>query len=129
MNKNPDPIDVHVGSAIRDRRMILGYSQTDLAKALGVTFQQVQKYEKGWNRVSCSMLWRAAAALNVKPGDFFPVGDWQPSGTVVPMISRSGMGAVTRDLASMSDARFNTARKVIRELAGEGAAEDLAVAA
>lgn len=129
MTGSPDPIDVHVGAAIRDRRMIVGMNQSQLAKALGVTFQQVQKYEKGTNRVSSSMLWRAAAALNVKPGDFFPVGEWMAAGTVVPMISRTGMGAITRDLAGMSEQRFNTARKVIRELASEGAAEDVGLAA
>src|SRR3569832_372500 len=52
---NPDPIDVAVGARIRIRRRWLGLSQTDLAKALGITFQQVQKYEKGANRVSASM--------------------------------------------------------------------------
>lgn len=119
MSGSPDPIDVHVGTAIRDRRIALGLNQTQLGKALGVTFQQVQKYERGTNRVSASMMWRAAAELGVKPGDFFPVGDWMPEGTSTPMISRTGMGSINRDLALMSEARFSTARKVIRDLASE----------
>lgn len=61
MNDNaPDPIDVRVGAQIRLRRKQIGQSQTDLATALGVTFQQVQKYEKGTNRISASMLHRCA---------------------------------------------------------------------
>jgi len=59
----PDPIDVVVGARLRIRRRWLGMSQTQLANALGITFQQVQKYEKGTNRVSASMLVRAAQTL------------------------------------------------------------------
>jgi transcriptional regulator with XRE-family HTH domain len=59
----PDQIDVAVGARIRIRRRWMGLSQTQLAAALGVTFQQVQKYEKGSNRVSASMLVRSAKAL------------------------------------------------------------------
>lgn len=61
----PDPIDVEVGGRIRARRTALGVSQTALAKALGLTFQQVQKYEKGANRVSASTLVRVARELGV----------------------------------------------------------------
>src|SRR5438309_11915395 len=58
--KSPNPIDKHVGSRVRMRRMMLDMSQSDLGDALGITFQQVQKYEKGTNRISAS---RAAAGL------------------------------------------------------------------
>jgi transcriptional regulator with XRE-family HTH domain len=61
----PDPIDIEVGGRIRARRIALGISQTALAKALGLTFQQVQKYEKGANRVSASTLVRVARELAV----------------------------------------------------------------
>ena len=60
----PDPIDVFVGMRIRTRRKSLGISQGALAEALGLSFQQVQKYERGINRVSASMLVRTAAYLN-----------------------------------------------------------------
>ncbi|HWA61144.1 MAG TPA: helix-turn-helix transcriptional regulator [Caulobacteraceae bacterium] len=64
MNRDgPDPIDVAVGARIRIRRRWLGLSQTQLANALGITFQQVQKYERGANRVSASMLVKIAAKL------------------------------------------------------------------
>jgi transcriptional regulator with XRE-family HTH domain len=62
-SESPDPIDVAVGACIRRRRRELSLSQSALAKTLGVTFQQVQKYERGANRVSASMLVRTAAAL------------------------------------------------------------------
>jgi transcriptional regulator with XRE-family HTH domain len=67
----PDSIDVHVGARIRDRRRELRLSQSDLAKALGLTFQQVQKYERGRNRVSASKLWYIAKALDVAVQWFF----------------------------------------------------------
>ena len=62
-DKAPDPIDKHVGSRIRMRRIMLGMSQEALSDALGLTFQQVQKYEKGANRIGASRLWQIAEAL------------------------------------------------------------------
>ena len=61
--EGPDPIDVAVGARVRIRRRWLDFSQTQLANVLGITFQQVQKYERGANRVSASMLVRIAAKL------------------------------------------------------------------
>jgi transcriptional regulator with XRE-family HTH domain len=67
----PNPIDVHVGARIRLRRTLLGISQVTLAEALGLTFQQVQKYEKGVNRVSSSRLVDMAHVLDVSIPYFF----------------------------------------------------------
>ena len=67
----PNPIDVHVGARIRLRRTLLGINQTALAEAIGLTFQQVQKYEKGANRVSSSRLMDMANALDVSISYFF----------------------------------------------------------
>jgi transcriptional regulator with XRE-family HTH domain len=64
----PDPIDVAVGTRIRVQRRHLKISQDDLAQVLGLTFQQVQKYERGTNRVSASMLVRIAAKLQTSVG-------------------------------------------------------------
>ncbi|MDD4556243.1 MAG: helix-turn-helix transcriptional regulator [Alphaproteobacteria bacterium] len=66
----PNPIDVHVGERIRLRRTLLRLSQTELADMLGVTFQQVQKYERGSNRVSASRLWDISKVLQA-PITFF----------------------------------------------------------
>jgi transcriptional regulator with XRE-family HTH domain len=67
----PHPIDVMVGKRIRLRRVQMGLSQTELGKKLGVTFQQVQKYENGANRVSCSRLYEISTALDVPIMFFF----------------------------------------------------------
>jgi transcriptional regulator with XRE-family HTH domain len=67
----PNPVDVHVGARIRLRRTLLGISQMALAETIGLTFQQVQKYEKGMNRVSSSRLLDVANALDVSISYFF----------------------------------------------------------
>jgi transcriptional regulator with XRE-family HTH domain len=67
----PDPVDVHVGVRIRMRRLLLGMNQETLASALGLTFQQVQKYEGGANRVSASRLAEMADVLGVSVSYFF----------------------------------------------------------
>jgi transcriptional regulator with XRE-family HTH domain len=68
--KSPNPIDKYVGNRLRMRRIMLGMSQTNLADGLGLTFQQVQKYEKGTNRLSASKLQQCAGILQV-PVEFF----------------------------------------------------------
>ena len=70
VKKNPNPIDIHVGNRVRMRRMLVGMSQEKLGEALGLTFQQVQKYEKGANRVSASRLYQMSTTLGV-PIQFF----------------------------------------------------------
>lgn len=69
--KKPNPVDIHVGALIRARRNVMGMSQTTLAEALGITFQQVQKYEKGVNRVGASRLLSIANTIGVSPAYFF----------------------------------------------------------
>ena len=67
----PHPIDIGVGSRVRGRRILMGMSQERLGDELGVTFQQVQKYEKGANRISASRLHDISQILDVSPGYFF----------------------------------------------------------
>jgi len=67
----PNPIDVHVGTRIRLRRTLLGMSQERLGELLGLTFQQVQKYERGANRVGASRLFDLARVLDVSVGYFY----------------------------------------------------------
>jgi transcriptional regulator with XRE-family HTH domain len=69
--KKPNPIDVHVGARIRLRRNMLGMSQERLGESLGITFQQIQKYEKGTNRVGASRLQAIARILSVPVAFFF----------------------------------------------------------
>lgn len=67
-----DPVDLFVGQRLRAERLRRGLSQTELGAGIGVTFQQVQKYERGSNRVSASTLAKAAGVLGVRVADFFP---------------------------------------------------------
>src|ERR1044071_6914231 len=69
--KAPNPIDKHVGSRVRMRRMMLAMSQEKLGDALGLTFQQVQKYEKGTNRIGASRLQQISHILQVPVSFFF----------------------------------------------------------
>lgn len=78
-HNSPDPIDIHVGSRIRSRRLSLDISQGNLGEILGITFQQVQKYERGTNRVSASRLYHLSQILKV-PVTFFFEG-YQPAKT------------------------------------------------
>ncbi|MDX1711410.1 MAG: helix-turn-helix transcriptional regulator [Rhodovibrionaceae bacterium] len=65
------PTDVHIGQRVREKRMALGYSQTALAEKLGISFQQVQKYESGANRISGSRLWEMSRVLGEPVSYFF----------------------------------------------------------
>ncbi len=89
----PSPIDVHVGTRIRLRRTLLGMSQERLGDALGLTFQQVQKYERGVNRVGASRLFDLSRVLDVPISFFF---DDMPDGL-------SGSAAVARRAAGFED--------------------------
>ncbi len=77
--KQANPIDIQVGNRVRIRRMLIGMSQERLGDLLGLTFQQVQKYEKGVNRIGAGRLFEVARILNV-PVDFFYDGVAEASG-------------------------------------------------
>ena len=79
MSKSPNPVDRHVGSRVRMRRMLIGMSQEKLGEALGITFQQIQKYEKGTNRIGASRLHQIARVLGV-PIEFLYEGAPQVGG-------------------------------------------------
>jgi transcriptional regulator with XRE-family HTH domain len=101
--KTPNPIDKHVGSRVRMRRMMLSMSQEKLGDALGLTFQQVQKYEKGTNRIGASRLQQISGILQV-PVSFFFEGAPHEGGRS----SGSGMGeapspAYVSDFLATSD--------------------------
>ncbi len=69
--RRPSPVDVHVGARVRLRRTLFGMTQTDLGDALGLTFQQVQKYERGANRIGAGRLYDLARVLDVPVNFFF----------------------------------------------------------
>jgi transcriptional regulator with XRE-family HTH domain len=120
--KTPNPIDVHVGSRIRLRRAMVGMSQEKLGESLGITFQQVQKYEKGTNRVGASRLQNIAAVLNVPVSFFFedaPTGSSEAatgmaesaSSYVVDFLSSSEGLQLNRAFVKVSDPKVR--RKII----------------
>ncbi|MGO9174333.1 MAG: helix-turn-helix domain-containing protein [Rhodomicrobium sp.] len=69
--RKPNPVDIHVGSRVRYRRMIVGMSQEKLGEKMNLTFQQIQKYEKGTNRIGASRLFQLSKILDVPVGYFF----------------------------------------------------------
>lgn len=71
MKPRPDTIDIHVGNMLHNHRKLQKLTQEDLGNALGVTFQQIQKYEKGTNRLSASRLYKASRILNITIENFF----------------------------------------------------------
>jgi transcriptional regulator with XRE-family HTH domain len=100
--KTPNPIDRHVGSRVRMRRMMLSMSQEKLGDALGLTFQQVQKYEKGANRIGASRLQNIAAILQV-PVAFFFEGLPAQDGGELPGLSEAPSPSYVSDFLATSD--------------------------
>lgn len=99
MKKDPQPTDKHVGSRVRMRRMMLRMSQEKLGDALGLTFQQVQKYEKGTNRIGASRLQQIALALQVPVSFFFDGGPGTGTGAA-PLVPAESPQYVTDFLAT-----------------------------
>lgn len=96
--KRPHPIDIHVGSRIRLRRLMMGASQESIAGKLGVTFQQVQKYEQGTNRISASRLAMIAATLGVSVSYFFECMGEEARNSIPGTKSDEGTSGNTADL-------------------------------
>jgi transcriptional regulator with XRE-family HTH domain len=122
--RDPNYIDVHVGSRIRMRRQLISMSQEKLGELLGITFQQVQKYEKGSNRISASRLFYAAKILGVPVQAFFEDLPGTESGTGFSesneesSVMSSMMNAEGIKLAkAFRDADNSTKRKLIATLA------------
>lgn len=107
--KKPNPIDVHVGSRVRLRRTMLGMSQEKLGEALGITFQQIQKYEKGTNRVGASRLQNISTILNVPVSFFFEDAPADVSGAQPGMAEASSSNYVVDFLSSSEGLQLNRA--------------------
>ena len=107
--KKPNPIDVHVGSRIRLRRTMLGMSQEKLGESLGITFQQIQKYEKGTNRVGASRLQNISSVLNVPVSFFFEDAPGEPTIDQAGFSEPSGSSYVVDFLSSSEGLQLNRA--------------------
>ena len=81
MALHPEPVDIHVGTRLKERRILLGLSQEKLAAGLGLTFQQLQKYERGANRISAGRLYQLAGLLDVEVPYFFEGLDGEAKGS------------------------------------------------
>jgi transcriptional regulator with XRE-family HTH domain len=119
--KMPDPLDVMVGARIRVFRIHRKISQTDLAEQIGVTFQQVQKYEKGTNRIGASRLSRIAAVLGISVGELFESSEEKAgdSALLFRLLAEPGALRVLKAYSRTSDSRV---RHAIAELV-EGIAD------
>ncbi len=107
----PDPIDLEVGARIRARRQALGLSQTGLAQSLDLTFQQVQKYERGSNRISASKLVQTARALKTTVAEL--VGEQEGEASRAPSVfqalSVTGALELLNAFAAIDDANIRKA--------------------
>jgi transcriptional regulator with XRE-family HTH domain len=101
--KAPNPTDKHVGSRVRMRRMMLGMSQEKLGDALGLTFQQVQKYEKGTNRIGASRLQQIAHILQVQVSFFFEGAPVAMAGARPDGLAEAPSPAYVSDFLATSD--------------------------
>ncbi len=102
--RRPNPIDAHVGSRVRMRRMLLGMSQEKLGDHLGLTFQQVQKYEKGVNRIGASRLYDMAKVLGVAVQFFYEDAPGKaPAATAVPGFSETPSESYVVEFLSSRD--------------------------
>jgi transcriptional regulator with XRE-family HTH domain len=107
--KKPNPIDIHVGSRIRLRRNMLGMSQEKLGENLGITFQQIQKYEKGTNRVGASRLQAIASILSVPVAFFFEDAPGRENGNASGLAEDSSTNYVVDFLNSPEGLQLNRA--------------------
>nr|WP_295237193.1 helix-turn-helix transcriptional regulator [uncultured Brevundimonas sp.] len=122
MDSSPHPIDITVGSRIVSQRLAKRMTQTDLANSIGVSFQQVQKYERGTNRVSASRLWRISEALNVPMTYFF---DGVTTNAGAPREERP-MTPWARELMALERNLPASARKLVLNMARQLAERETA---
>lgn len=92
LNDNPEPVDVYVGQKIRAERKLAGFSQARLASRIGVSFQQLQKYENAANRVSASMLVAIADTIGCRPVDLLPPTGGQVQANLVDQVVAAAYG-------------------------------------
>ena len=118
-NRSGNPIDKHVGAQVRMRRLTLGLSQTNLADGVGVTFQQVQKYENGANRISASRLQQIANVLQVEPSFFFDgapgqtaKADWKARTYAIELLASKDGLALAKAYTAIKDVKLR--RRVVK---------------
>ena len=119
-------IDRHVGARMRERRMMLGLTQQELAELIGVTYQQAHKYEKGINRIAAGRLSSIAQALGVPVGYFFENADARPQATVKPSPQQRLMLELARNFVALPSRKHQEAIcNLARSLANHDLGDDL----
>lgn len=112
------PVDIHVGKKIREARLVRGLTQSGVAKQLSLSFQQLQKYETGYNRVSASKLFELAQLLDVAPAYFFE-GLQASAPSPNPLLMDDLTAKAVLALTSIQDEKVKThLRSMIHEIAG-----------
>lgn len=123
IKKTPNPVDKHVGSRVRMRRVLIGMSQEKLGEALGITFQQIQKYEKGTNRIGASRMQQISNVMGVPVSYFFEdapgsasaggagFGESQGSDYVVDFLTTSEGLQLNKSFVKITDAKVR--RKLV----------------
>ncbi len=126
MKTQPHNVDIHVGKKIRTQRMMSGISQSELGDRIGVTFQQIQKYEKGANRVSASRLVEIANAMSIDVRSFFDEFDAQDNDNQATrdefVVSRQGLQLNAAFLSIRNEAVRTRILKLVQEIAQSEAA-------
>lgn len=117
MAKTPNPVDVEIGARLRTFRMQKGMSQTDLAEVAGITFQQIQKYERGTNRMGGSRLVQLAKALGVEPSVLLGQGEGDAENPLVPLLAVSGAVELLRFYSKLGTPQRRLLVQVAAELA------------
>jgi transcriptional regulator with XRE-family HTH domain len=116
--QKPHPVDVHVGRQLRTQRVLLGLSQAALAKKFDISFQQLQKYETGTNRISVSRLWQASRILDVPISYFFEGPDGKADTATDILSTRAGLELV-RDFEGCSEEVRKTVYLLCKDMAGD----------
>lgn len=120
----PHPVDIHVGSRVRLRRILMGMSQDKVGKALGVTFQQQQKYERGANRISASRLFEMSKILDVPVSFFFDdmpkdvAGETVSGDPLAKFVKRSTLEFM-KDFVLLSDHQKRAVHNIVRVMVRE----------
>lgn len=103
MSNTPHPADIFAGKQLRTKRIILGISQEEIGEAVGITFQQIQKYEKGLNRMGASRIAEFSKVLKVSPGCFFEGGGGDEEATILSMKKKKRVMALVRNFLTMNE--------------------------
>ncbi|WP_044562673.1 helix-turn-helix domain-containing protein [Azospirillum sp. B4] len=115
--EGPNPIDIHVGNRLRLRRTLLGLSQEILGEAVGITFQQLQKYERGMNRISASRLFNLSQVLGVPVGYFFEDLPATEQATRIALGSEEGETMARRETLELVRAYYRVPDGAVRRRA------------